>query len=105
MKKTVAVSLKQDRIIGTTKVVEHNWAKGKTALVADENASFKVIRPDGSFVCEINLFSYEDGRLILDVIDLEDQFTRKTAFTFNKGTRTYLGVDAGVGTISVDLQK
>lgn len=77
----------------------------KVALIADEAATFAVVRPDGSFVCEINLFSYEDGRLILDVIDLKDQFMRKAVFTFNNGTRKYVGVDVGVATISVDLQK
>ena len=63
----------------------------RTALVvrpkAEDEGSVAIVDPEGNRLALINLFAYENGNLVVDVIDADERFGRRAALTFIDGQR------------------
>lgn len=77
----------------------------RTALVvrpsADDEGSIAIVDPEGNRLALLNLFVYDNGNLIVDVIDVDERFGKRTALTFVGGRRQALD---GAKVISADFR-
>lgn len=65
----------------------------RTALVAvpgSDSGSVAIVNPEGKRFALLNVFLYEDGSLIVDVIDSDERYEARTALVFNDGQRQSL---------------
>ncbi len=65
----------------------------RTALVAipgGDSGSVAIVNPEGKRFALVNVFLYEDGTLIVDVIDTDEQYEKRRALVFNDGQRQSL---------------
>jgi hypothetical protein len=77
----------------------------RTALVvrpgAEDEGSVAIVDPQGKRLALLNLFAYENGNLIVDVIDVDERFANRSALAFREGRRQAL--DAAK-VVSVDFR-
>lgn len=77
-----------------THVTTHDDGKFiRTALVAvpgQDSGSIAIVNPEGKRFALINVFLYEDGTLIVDVIDSDERYEARRALVFNDGQRQSL---------------
>jgi hypothetical protein len=91
-----------------TQITTHDDGKFiRTALVIEpkegKSGSVDIVTKDGKRLCQINLFAYEDGSLIVDVIDVDDRYKIRRALVFSDGERR--SIDVGNGNlVSVDFK-
>jgi hypothetical protein len=63
----------------------------RTAIVvephADNKGSVAIVSPNGTRLALVNIFAYENGNLVVDVIDTDERFGKRAALTFIDGQR------------------
>lgn len=66
----------------------------RTAIVveahADNKGSVAIVSPDGTRLALVNIFFYEEGNLVVDVIDVDERYGKRAALTFLDGQRCSL---------------
>lgn len=77
----------------------------RTALVvrpdAGDEGSVAIVDPEGNRLALLNLFVYDNGNLIVDVIDVDERFANRTALAFRDSRRESL---AAGKVVSVDFR-
>lgn len=63
--------------------------------------SIDVLGHNGERLCQLNVFTYENGNVIVDTIDVDDRYEERNALTFRDGGREFLPTDK---VISADLR-
>lgn len=88
--------MSEDAQTPTTTYDDGNFVR--TAIVVDRaGGSFDLVAADGTRLAEINVFTYPHQRpedapadhVIVDVIDVDDKWTKRTALTFPDGQRQF----------------
>lgn len=77
----------------TTTTTHDDGRHLRTALVADtgnDGGSIAIVDRNGTRLALINLFVYDNGNLIVDVIDVDDRYNTRNALTFVDGHRQFL---------------
>lgn len=77
----------------------------RTAIVvvptAGDKGSVAIVTPDGTRLALVNIFAYDSGNLVVDVIDVDERFGKRAALTFIDGQRHRL---EGNKVISADFR-
>ncbi len=77
----------------------------RTALVlrvGDDKSSVALVDAFGNRIALVNFFYYGDDHLIVDVIDVDDQYDNKAALTFLDGQHNAIGAGH---LVSADFRK